>query len=159
MNKLKITAETVDGNLYKSQYNSFSAIDPKERDNCSWWYLHGKLQKKIGYDKGIVTNAFTAGYSEETIDEGYWYDCESNHIIPDKNKLIINKLKLNGIVPVEVEGISKLCTGFFWISKERTISIPEPHKIWTLRGLVIFQDDIDEFNYCYNCWAKKTCVL
>jgi len=159
MNKLRITAETVDGKLYKSQYNSFSVIDPKERDNCSWWYLHGKLQKKIGYDKGIVTNAFTAGYSEETIDEGYWYDCEANQIIPDRNKLIINKLKLNGIVPVEVEGVSKLCTGFFWITKERTISIPEPHKVWNQRGLVIFQDDIDEFNYCYNCWAEKTIAL
>lgn len=159
MNKLKITAETVDGKLYKSQYRDFSAIDPKELDNCSWWYLHGKLERKIGYDKGIVTNAFTAGYSDETINECYWDECRINHIIPDRNKLIINKLKLNGIVPVEVEGISKLCTGFFWISKEKTVLTPEPYKVWFQRGLVIFQDDIDEFNYCYNRWTEKTSAL
>ena len=50
----------------------YNDIRPEERDNNSWWYLHGKLQSFVGYDKATVNLPGFEEHSEKEVGELIW---------------------------------------------------------------------------------------
>lgn len=91
--KLIIIAKQVDGSLYKSNIN-YEDLSEDIKDSGNWWYLHGRLQDDVGYDKGLIENI-----RPEQVENRCGY--------PDIN--------LNGEYEVEIRGIDKPCIGYFWI--------------------------------------------
>ena len=127
MNTLKITAITLDGKLYKSKYT----IDklPAGSAGSSHWYLHGKLEDIIGFDKAIATNAGELGCLKEMHDEAY-------------GGSVLYQMDLDAIVDVKVEGVDEDCVGFFWTGWKRTITINgEEFPNWAQLGLVCLKSD------------------
>ena len=109
-----------------------------ERDNAGFWYLHGELENKIGFDKAVISNCKTLG-----INKPYKYGEE----------LTINKLYLKGIYHCEVEGIKEPCVGYFWTTDE-----VNEHS-WTQRGLVCLKSDKKACEYAENKMNEKAYVL
>jgi len=153
MNTLKMTAYHVDGTLHNSKFKSENEVPEDEMCHNSWWYLHGELENEVGYDKAITTNCNSAGYSKETID----WSMISGNIVEDVHQDRTRPVMcINGEVPVEVEGIDKPCTGFFWTEeKPNIIWKGKEYPYWHQRGLVCFSDDKDACEYARELMVKK----
>lgn len=137
----------------KTQY---ADIPEDERDNNSWWYLHGKLEDFCGYDKAITTNCKSCGFSRETVD---WSSIRGDNVVKvcNENKLTRWEMHLNGIVPVTVEGVDKPCVGYFWTAEEHEVYYKGkayPH--WKQRGLVVFEDDCEAREYAQKQYNEKS---
>lgn len=119
-----------------------------ERDNNSWWYLHGALESDVHYDKATVTNCFSGGFAKETID---WSEIRGNKVVSVRSEKPFYNMYVNGIVDVEIEGISKPCKGFFYTSEEtKIIWKGKEYDHWKQKGLVCYADDTEACEY-----AKK----
>lgn len=116
MKILKLIADWRYGNKPKDT-RDYEDIDPNEREYASFWYLHGKLQELVGYDKAIVTNLKEGGFGKISKEYGYM-------------------MCFNGIVPVEIEGIPEPCVGYFWTTKLYGVN-----NYWIQRGLVCLKSD------------------
>ena len=163
-NILKITALKSNGNLYKSRYGKDSRnleqkVPLSGLEYGYNWYLHGKLENKVGFDKCFITNLTSFGHYEKYLDKFYLVH-KINQETFDEKKVCCNRLKLNGIVPVDVEGIRERCMGFFWTVDE------EPFEFfyngrrnwtkWDQKGLIILESDKEAFDYCYPLYFTKS---
>lgn len=94
---------------------------PYEKDRLlfgDWWYLHGKLEEDMGYDKA------------------YFLDIPKEHTVLqyiDKHPFV--ETNLNGFFEVDVEGTNKHCVGFFWPVLSGNVI--------QQRGLVVYWDDLE----------------
>lgn len=114
------------------------SIPMEERDNAGFWYLHGELENKLGFDKAVITNCKTLGISKP-----FQYD----------EDITINKLYLNGVVDCEVEGIDEPCVGYFYVSEERS------ENNWLQRGLVCLKSDKKACQYAEKKMNEKSIIL
>ena len=127
MNTLKLIADWRYGNKPKDTRN-YEDIDPNEREYAGFWYLHGKLQDLVGYDKATVTNLKEGGFGKISEEYGYM-------------------MCFDGIVPVEIEGIPEPCVGYFWTTKYTDI--------WVQRGLVCLKSDLEGCEYAERKYKEK----
>lgn len=126
-------------------YKRYDEIPADERDNNSWWYLHGQLESDCGYDKATAVNCKTAGYSVQTIN--YKEICD-DIVTKVKDSLLIHRMHINGEVPVEIEGIAKKCIGFFWtIDRGKVVYKNKKYPDWMQNGLVCYADDEEACKY------------
>lgn len=120
----------------------YDKIPEDERDNNSWWYLHGELEEIIGYDKGVVCNCKSGGFGVETLNTKQ-IDGELITEI-DENKPIITKMCFEGIVNVKVESVNQPCIGYFWTDNYRDAYWKgKLYKQWRQRGLVCLKSDVE----------------
>lgn len=110
-------------------------VPMEERDNAGFWYLHGKLEELLGFDKAIISNCKTLGISKP-----FKYG----------DNLTTNKLYLNGIYPCEVEGIEEPCVGYFWATDE-----VDGYR-WMQRGLVCLKSDETACQYAEKKMNEKS---
>lgn len=113
-------------------------------DNNSWWYIDGKLENLLGYDKGVIINM--SEFPQYQGDTLFW-----TKIVGDKTKVekFIPKkeIKFTGIIEVEILGVSENCIGYFWITDERTIYAEDKDRNktsfqnWRQRGIVCLESD------------------
>ncbi len=122
-----------------------------EFDNNSWWYLHGKLESKVHYDKATIL----ANKAGDSIDTVRWYSisgdkCDSYSDKPHK------QMYVNGIRRCNVVGIHGDCLGFFWTADERTIYYDKgTFSKWEQRGLVVQRNDRMSVLYAYHKYLMK----
>lgn len=157
MNTLKITAYKADGTLFRSKMESEDDVPEFEMCHNSWWYLHGKLESFVGYDKGITTNCLSAGYSKFTID---WSEIQGNEVVDvlqDRERPVMH---VDGIIPVEIEGVMKPCLGYFWTTDERTITWKgRAYPYWQQRGIVCLADDREGCKYAQKKYDERARML
>ena len=99
MEKLKLIANWCYNNQPDNTRN-YEDIPVNERDNNPWWYLHGKLESLVHYDKGTVTNCQSGGFGKESINYSCVIGDEVKEIFEDS--LLINRMCFDGIVDVEI---------------------------------------------------------
>jgi hypothetical protein len=97
------------------------------------WFFDGKLEKKIGYDQGIIVNI--EDYPE-------YIRQENITNIPDF------KIKLDGIFAAHIIGIKYPCLGFFWLDNNGN-----------QRGLVEMVRDNKGIKYACKQYLKKSANL
>ena len=135
----------------------YNDIRPEERDNNSWWYLHGKLQSFVGYDKATVTNCLSGGFSKETID---WADIEGSIVTKIYSEIPRHEMYFTGEIDVEIEGINKPCKGYFYVINEREVHYKEKsYPIWEQKGLVCFADDKEACEYAKRKMNERSRIL
>lgn len=147
MNILRLVAFSVKGNIIGT--TKLEDIPAEERDWNSWWYLHGKLTDLTGYDKATTINCKSAGYTKETINVNSI--CSE---VPDSFPCTM--MCINGIVPVEIEGISESCIGYFWTTNNRKVKWQEKeYDFWDQRGLVCLKSDQEGCEYAEKKYKEK----
>lgn len=153
MEKLKMIADWCYGEQPASTRN-YEDIEIDERDNNSWWYLHGELEHLVQFDKATVTNCKSGGFGMPTIYATEIYNNIVKSIMEDHP--IVFKMCFDGIVDVEIEGIDRPCVGYFWTSNHRNVywNGKTYHK-WEQRGLVVFKDDVDANEYAMKKYKEK----
>ena len=128
-------------------------IPLEERDNNSWWYLHGKLEDFVGFDKATVTNCKSGGFARQTIN---WTESDGKEIHSVLNENPYFEMYFNGIVKVEIEGIDRPCVGFFYTTSEQELVYKgKTFPYWKQRGLVCFADDIEACEYARSKMTKR----
>ena len=138
-------------------YRTWEDIPNEEKDWNSWWYLHGKLENFVGYDKATVTNCKSGGFARETV---AWSEIVGDKVIAVYDKKPSTELYLNGIVNVEIEGIDKPCKGYFWTTDERDVYWQgKSYKHWKQRGLVCFADDEKACQYAESAMSARDTML
>ena len=136
----------------------YDDIPKDERDNNSWWYLHGELENIVHYDKATVTNCKSGGFGQLTIN----YKTIIGDDVKDirEEKPFIYKMCFNGIVDVEIEGIDKLCKGYFWTTNHRYVYWKgKSYRLWDQRGLVVLSTDFESNEYAMKKYIEKTSHL
>lgn len=154
MNTLEMIVDAEPWVAIKSK-TKYEDIQKDERDNNSWWYLHGELEEFVGYDKATTTNCKSAGYSRETVNWSSIRGTKVEEICEDG--LTRWEMYANGIIPVKIEGIEKPCVGYFWTANECSIFYKGkkyPH--WNQRGLVVFKDDAEANAYALKKYMEKS---
>lgn len=144
MKTIKAIAFKVDGTVYgTNNANTEETIkilaDDKtyemfHNDNMvlsNWWYFHGDLQAKIGYDGGFIMN-----YGELDIIEKkqrpYRSNVESTHVSIE-----------DGLYEVKIHGIDEKCSGYFWNAD------------FGLRGLVCLESDYEGMQQAFEAYKNK----
>ena len=136
---------------------SIDDIPRNERDNNSWWYLHGELESLVGYDKAVVCNCKSGGFGKETID---WSEISGNEVLSVHSENTKMCMHINGIVDVEIEGIDKPCVGYFWTDREKSIYWKrKEYGFWNQRGLVCFKDDEESCAYADKLMREKPLIF
>ena len=139
----------VDEALKKNKYNL---------DRNSWWYLHGKLEEKFGYDKAVVINLSEfPEYLGKTLE---WKTIIGDH--SDVDEFIESKvMKVNGIIPVKVSTVIENCIGYFWTTDEQEITATNKRgeklkfNTWAQRGLVCLENDNEANNYAKKAYYER----
>jgi len=132
-------------------------VPRKERDNNSWWYLHGELDEFVGYDKATAVNCFSIGVSKETLN---WSSICGNKVEEVFDEEPYYRMHLNGTIPVEIEGVDKECIGYFWTTDEHDIYYKDKaYPFWWQRGLVCFVDDTEACAYAQEKMNERTTFL
>ena len=155
---LKMLADGLFTN-YTEMNRRLDSIPDDEKDNNPWWYLHGQLEEDAHFDKATVINSKSAGYSALTVNWTEINDGIVNSVRENRPELI-HRMHLNGEVSVEIEGITKPCTGFFWTSERKPILWKDreyPH--WEQRGLVCYTDDAEACEYAREMMEKKSVFI
>ncbi len=156
MNTLKLIADWRYGNK-PSNTRSYDDIPPEERDNNSWWYLHGKLTDIVGYDKATTTNCKSGGFSKDTIN---WSEIEGNIVTSLSSDVPTSQICIDGIVDVEIEGISEPCIGYFWTVNKRLIYWNDKsYNYWEQRGMVCTKSDYESCKYAESKYKEKASRL
>lgn len=129
MKTLKIVPINSDGTPWCKERTNFNDC---EKVFSSGWYLHGKLAELVDYDIAIPQNAKSIGY---------YYRTKVNYINGPKMKDIFAVDRF--FIPVEVEGISEKCVGFFWIEDMHFDMINgKLYPQWNQRGLVCLESEM-----------------
>lgn len=135
-----------------------NTVPMDERDNNSGWYLHGKLESDVQYDKATVINCKTAGYSRETINWKSIFGTRVSEIF--EKKPLIHKMYLNGEVPVTIENVPKKCVGFFWTEDYGNIIWEgREYPYWHQRGLVCYADDTEACAYARQAMNERSVMI
>lgn len=109
-----------------------------EFDNAAWWYLHGKVEDKVGYDKGVIVNCNKLGISKDTV---RWLEISGNECIEYKD-IPRKEMCFNGIIRCNVVGVNKDCLGFFYTNGMRKISYDKGEfDHWNQKGYVVAKSD------------------
>lgn len=154
-NVLRILPDTSMFGSKEEWEKNYDAIPLNERDNNSWWYLHGSLESEFGFDKGTAMNSKSAGYSLETVN---WREI-NNHTVTEVRPgqpLLIHRMHIDGEVPVEIHGSDKPAVGFFWTEDRGDVEYEGrtyPH--WQQRGLVCYADDKEGCEYAREVLHEK----
>ena len=141
----------------KKQYQK--AKQENELDFNSMWYLHGELERLVGYDKAWAINCKSAGYSLESINWSYIRG-ENVFELADNNKLTRLEMHVNDIIPVQVKGVDEPCLGYFWTIEYSPVYYEGkayPH--WQQRGLVCLESDQKGRAYAMECYEKHRDIL
>ena len=152
---LKITAYQKDGSLFRSHYNDADSI-PTSEYFPGEWFLHGELQCFVGFDKGIATNC-----EELDIVAGMpnFAEIKNSKVVSIFNRKTMYRMKFSGVIPVEVEGIDRPCTGYFWLEDETEIKWEGyTYPYWRQRGLVVFADNREDNCYAHFCYEHKRMI-
>ena len=126
-------------------------------DMNSWWYLHGELESLCHYDKATVYNlSMFPEYQKETL---RWSSITGDQAVISSDKKH-TEIYCNGEVEVEVYGIDKPCTGFFWVTNERKVKAYYGGKeiefsVWDQRGYVCLNDDEEAVKKAKDLMNKK----
>lgn len=154
---LKMIADWRLGNK-PANTKDYGDIPEDERDNNSWWYLHGKLEGIVHYDKATVTNCKSGGFAKSTIN---WTEIHGNKVISIINeKPTIYRMYYNGVVDVEIEGIEKPCIGFFYTANERQVEYKgKLYDKWDQRGLVCLAEDEEGCKHAKEKMIKRSSFL
>ena len=136
----------------------YESIDENERDNNSWWYLHGKLEDIVGFDKATCINCREIGVSFPTI---HWSEIrggEVTEIYEDQPEH--NVMRFTGVIDVEVVGLDEPCVGYFWTTEERIVRYKDKlYPMWEQRGLVCLKSDDEAIKYASEQFSKKSIFL
>ena len=133
------------------------SIPKEEHTRGDEWYLHGKLQKKVGYDIASAVNPVSAGYTRGVID---WTRIEGDNVTEIRSSHLVPQMYINGIIPVIVEGYEEPCKGYFWVTEERTVYyLGMPYQVWYQKGLVVFEDDRRANKYALKRYNEKSTIL
>lgn len=133
---------------YHENYDSIAREAEKTGNFAynNWWYLHGKLEDILGYDKASVINAKEC---PEYIRMIHGIDSLSG------DKTIIPELYINDIIECEVVGVEEPCIGYFWTTnKWAKECFDDPH--WDQRGLVCLKSDIGGCEYALSRYKEKS---
>lgn len=159
MKVLKMIADwryNFDENRQTRQYHD---IPLNERDNNSHWYLDGKLEEFVRFDKATVTNCFSGGFARQSIR----YEKITNGIVEslyNDDESPFYRMYFNGIVDVEIEGIPQPCVGYFYTADERQVTYKgKSYDLWEQRGLVCFKNDIESCKYAYEKMKTRSLYL
>ena len=135
----------------------YEDVPEKERDNNSWWYLHGELESITGYDKATAINCYSLGISKETL---HWSSISGRYVGEVFDEEPYFRMYFNGIIPVEVEGIDKKCIGYFWTTDEHDILYKgRLYSYWCQRGLVCCVDDLEACKYAEKKMNERSLIL
>lgn len=149
---LRIVAKDFSKRGYVGDINPDSII-AAQKDNNSWWYLHGKLEEMVGFDKAVAINCKDAGVSQWTE-----YPIE----ISDKREQFAFgwQMKLDGMIAVKVEGIDEPCVGYFYTAPEYWKKSDGSYcKGWRQQGLVCLKSDKKACEYAYGKMVSKAITL
>lgn len=141
---------------YTSDYES---VPKEELDHNSWWYLHGELESLVGYDKAFTLNCKSAGYSRETIN---WAILSGTRVKKLHEDGVATRFEMyvNGVIPVEVTGVTQPCVGYFWVTEEREVEFDgEYYPVWCQRGLVVLESDWESRKYAMEKMSERTTQL
>ncbi|MBP3732413.1 MAG: hypothetical protein J6I84_04125 [Bacilli bacterium] len=154
MKKLKIIADWSYGERPETAVTRYEDVLPEDRDNNSWWYLHGQLSERVHYDKGTIINTREYGCAKETIG---WEELDGNQVKSIHSPGPYYEMYLNAAdVLVEVEGIEEPCIGFFWTTEEHSIWYNgKEYPNWKQRGLVCLESDLKSIEYARNKYERK----
>ena len=156
MEPLKLVALTVNGEFYNSSIK-LEDIKADETGYSSWWYLHGELEYLVGYDKAVPINCKSTGNTVDTIN---WSSISGNKVTDVFDDTLRPAMHINGIIPVEIEGIDKPCVGYFWTTSEKPIYWKDKeYRYWEQRGLVCFADDKQACDFALAKYNSKTTML
>lgn len=135
----------------------YEDVPEHERDNNSWWYLHGELENFVGFDKAIAINCYSLGISKETLH----YSCiRGGNVTEVFDENPYYRMYFNGEIPIEIEGIDKLCIGFFWTTDEYDVYYKDKaYPYWCQRGLVCFADDAEAIEYAKKKYNERSEML
>ena len=135
----------------------YEDVPEKERDNNSWWYLHGELEAEAGYDKATAINCYSLGISKETL---HWSSIRGRHVEEVFDEEPYFRMYFNGTISVEVEGIDKKCIGYFWTTDEHDIIYNGRfYPYWCQRGLVCCVDDVEARAYAEKEMNERSIIL
>lgn len=159
MNKKDIIIRLLSTNAKNAYSLGKELQDKKEASGfyeTNWFFLHGKLESDVGYDKAVFIN-FDEIETKETID---YTEIRGNEVIRYNSPNIIKMNYLNGIYNVEVKDIDYPCTGYFWIVCERIVkSELGDYPVWQQRGLVVANDDEKSIEYAIKKYNEKSNIL
>lgn len=125
------------------------AIKENEYDEGSWWYLHGQLETRVGFDKGFAYNIREAKVGSKIIN---WTQISGNKVIEIGRKHFRSQMDFDGEIAVKVDGIDEPCIGFFWTEDRRTLTWKgNSYPYWKQRGLVCLVSDKEA---CENARSK-----
>jgi hypothetical protein len=140
-NVLKVVVDCV--SWVSSRYTTpWEQIPEDQQDNNSWWYLHGKLEDRVRYDKATAINCLDAGYSTDALNYAGYRGEEAK--IRNPENLLRKEMRVNGIIPVKVKGIKEMCVGYFWTIECRPLRYNgKQYPCWEQRGLVCLKSDTE----------------
>lgn len=141
-NVLKVVVDSV--SWVSSRYTTpWEQVPEEQQDNNSWWYLHGKLCDRVGYDKAFTINCLDAGYSVDALNYASCCDGEVDET-RDPENILHKEMRVNGIIPVKVKGIKEMCVGYFWTIERRPLRYNgKQYPCWEQRGLVCLKSDTE----------------
>lgn len=127
-----------------------------EWGNNHWWYLHGKLEDKVHFDKAIIINCLEAGDSVPTV---RWHSIRG-HKCEEYEDVEYNQSYINGIRKCNVLGVCADCLGFFWTREEREVFYDKgSFNTWEQRGLVVKADDKAAIAYALGLYMFKSDII
>lgn len=163
MSKLKLLS------FYHDNYNDLIKEVKKSENfvyNDYWWYIHGKLEEALHYDKASIINAkecqdfikMVPEFNEMKKNKGIWTGTvNSFNFIP--------YLYIDGVIECEVIGINEPCIGYFWITNEYPMILTSKSKeiykgtYWDQRGLVCLKSDEEGCNFALKKYNEKVIIL
>lgn len=142
--KITIAAFTVNG-IYAARIAKPQLIKQEQRIGdknhiSGWWYLHGKLERKVRYDKGQIISKNNLLFKE------ILYKDDNTH-----RKIYYLE---DGIYDVKVIGIKHPCVGYFWTTFKKFDNIegivPQMH------GLVCYKNDLEAVKYAEKKYNERS---
>lgn len=115
-------------------------------DNNYWWYFDGRLERLLGFDKGVIINM--SEFPQYQGDTLFSTEIVGNEARVDRF-IHIKEIKFTGIAEVEVLGVSEKCIGYFWVTNEITIYAVDRDKNktsfqnWRQRGIICLESDME----------------
>jgi hypothetical protein len=111
-----------------------------ECDNAGWWYLHGKLEEQVHYDKAMILNCTEAGDTVETL---RWWEIRGDKCTSYSDKPY-RVMHVNGVRRCNVIGVNGDCLGFFYTEDEREVTYDKgTFTYWKQRGYIVQRNDKD----------------
>lgn len=141
MKTLKLVAYDFRGKYHNTDksYEELATLKTREMHLSNWWYLHGKLEEIVGYDKAMMLNVDELPH--KTVPSIVYDECV---ILED------------GIYPVEIIGIDEPCVGYFWTVIEKDYLYPNKNSSVQQRGLVCLKSDIEACKFARMEYTERS---